>query len=132
MIKAGFVEDMLRDMESGVWDYTHEGKCSQCGSCCSDLLPVGKHELKRIRDYVKKNQIKPQKHFAPLAVAPMFEMVCPFRNNSAKRCEIYPVRPAICRDFQCDKPRKHIQANSDMYEKKFSIVSMRETFFGKE
>lgn len=129
MHKSGTVEDMIKDMESGVWDYTENGRCSQCGSCCSDWLPVGKHELKRIRDYVKKHEIKEQKHCAPLSKPVDFDMVCPFRNNGAKRCEIYPVRPAICRDFRCDKPKKHIHADRAIYEKKFMIISMRETFF---
>lgn len=129
---AGYMADILRDMKTGVWDYTEDGKCSQCGSCCSDFLPVGKHELKRIRDYVKKHEIKQRRHCAPFAQKIKIDMVCPFRNNDEKRCEIYPVRPAICRDFRCDKPKKGIWADRAKYESKFSVVSMRETFFGEE
>lgn len=129
---AGYMADILRDMKAGVWDYTEDGKCSQCGSCCSDFLPVGKHELKRIRDYVKKHEIKQRKHCAPFAQKIEIDMVCPFRNNDDKRCEIYPVRPAICRDFRCDKPKKGIWADRAKYESRFSVVSMRETFFWEE
>lgn len=129
---AGYLADVLRDMKSGVWDYTEDGKCSQCGKCCSDFLPVGKHELKRIRDYVKKHEIKQRKHCAPFAKKIEIDMVCPFRNNDDKRCEIYPVRPAICRDFRCDKPKKGIWADRAKYESQFSVVSMRETFFREE
>ena len=129
---AGYMADILRDMKAGVWNYTEDGKCSQCGSCCSDFLPVGKHELKRIRDYVKKHEIRQRKHCAPFAQKIEFDMVCPFRNNDDKRCEIYPVRPAICRDFRCDKPQKGIWADRAKYERQFSVVSMRETFFKEE
>jgi len=131
MSTAGIMADVLRDMKAGVWDYTKDGKCSQCGACCSDWLPVGKHELKRIRDYVKKHEIRERKHCAPFAKPLDFDMVCPFRNNDDRRCEIYPVRPAICRDFRCDKPKKGIFADRDMYERRFAVVSMRETFFGR-
>lgn len=129
---AGYMADILRDMKAGVWDYTEDGKCSQCGSCCSDFLPVGKHELKRIRDYVKKHEIKQRRHCAPFAQKIEIDMVCPFRNSDDKRCEIYPVRPAICRDFRCDKPKKGIWADRAKYESRFSVVSMRETFFREE
>ncbi|MBP5460739.1 MAG: YkgJ family cysteine cluster protein [Lachnospiraceae bacterium] len=129
---AGYMADILRDMKAGVWDYTEDGKCSQCGSCCSDFLPVGKHELKRIRDYVKKHEIKQRRHCAPFVQKIEIDMVCPFRNSDDKRCEIYPVRPAICRDFRCDKPQKGIWADRAKYESQFSVVSMRETFFREE
>lgn len=59
-------------------------------------------------------------------------MQCPFRDEIGRRCTIYPVRPAICQDFRCDKPRKKIQANKAMYDGKYAPVDMRATFFGKE
>ena len=58
-------------------------------------------------------------------------MICPFRNNMEKRCEIYEVRPAICRDFRCDKPKKQIWEDRDLYQAKCRVVSMYETFFKK-
>ena len=129
-MKIATFDEMVADMESGIWDFTEEGKCSSCGQCCSDLLPVSEKELKRIRAYIKKRGVKERKHLVPLA-APVVDMTCPFRNNVERRCEIYDVRPAICRDFQCDKPRKGVWAKREFYEKKLSIISMRRYFFGE-
>lgn len=118
-------------MESGVFDFTVDGKCSNCGACCSNLLPISTKEAKEIMWYIKKHRIKEQKHWAPTA-KPGTDLVCPFRSTSEKKCTIYPVRPAICQDFQCDKPRKRIDANKKMYHGKYDIVDMRATFFGAE
>lgn len=38
-------------MSEAVKDFTVCGKCSGCGSCCSDLLPVTDAEIKRILKY---------------------------------------------------------------------------------
>ncbi len=60
------------------------------------------------------------------------DWTCPFRNEAERKCDIYPVLPAICRDFKCDKPAKCTMANRDMYEGKYDIADMRGTFFEKE
>lgn len=56
----GTIEQMIKDMEHGVYDFTKDGKCSSCGSCCSRYLPISEKELKTIKRYVKKHHIKPQ------------------------------------------------------------------------
>ena len=129
-MKLGTLEEIKRDMESGIWDFTKDGECSNCGQCCSDFLPVSAKEIQTIRRYIKRNNIKEQVHFLPTA-RPYIDMICPFRNNREKRCEIYEVRPAICRDFRCDKPKKQIWADRDLYQAKCRVVSMYETFFKK-
>lgn len=129
-LRIGTYEDMIADMKDGVFDFTKDGECSCCGACCTNFLPMSEKEVKRVRAYVKKNRIKEQKHFVPTAM-PTLDFTCPFRNNVDKRCEIYEVRPAICRDFRCDKPKKNIWADRSLYEGKYGIVFVRETFFGK-
>ena len=130
-MQIGTVEDLIRDMEAGVFDYTENGECSSCGACCADFLPVGKGEIKRIRDYIRKHGITERKHRPPTAQK-FVDETCPFRDNDARRCAIYPVRPMICRDFRCDKPKQQIWADRSRYERELDIVSMRETFFGGE
>ena len=130
-MKLGTLDEIKRDMESGIWDFTKDGECSNCGQCCSDFLPVSEKEIQTIRRYIKRNNIKEQIHFLPTA-RPIFDMTCPFRNDRERRCDIYEVRPAICRDFQCDKPRKQIEADKAMYHGKYGIVSMRAVFFPKK
>lgn len=129
-MKVGFLNEVIKDMEAGVFDYTKNGECSNCGNCCSDFLPISPEEIRRIEKYIKKHNIKEQKHFLPTAIVPMVDMVCPFRSNAERKCVIYEVRPAICRDFRCDKPRKQIDADKAMYHGLHAPRSMRMTFFG--
>ncbi len=104
----GSIEDIIRDMEHGVYDFTVSGECSQCGFCCSDVLPVSRKEIKEIRRYVKRHKIEESVHFVPTKDPIEWDMTCPFRDNDNKICTIYEVRSAICRDFRCDKPKKQI------------------------
>ena len=127
----GTLEQCLQDMKNGVYDHTVDGKCSQCGQCCADFLPMSQAEVARIHAYVKKHGIKPHRNLPP-TMEPVEDFTCPFRNELEKKCDIYEVRPAICRDFQCDKPRKQIEADKAMYHGKYSVVRMRQEFGGKE
>lgn len=125
----GYIEKVIHDMEKGVMDFTVNGECSNRGGCCSNFLPVSGKEIKGIRRYIRKKKIKEQKHIVP-ASTPIEDWTCPFRDNTSKKCVIYAVRPAICRDFRCDKPRKKIQADKAMYHGKYQVVDMRKEFFG--
>lgn len=130
MANIGTIDQMIQDMKSGVYDYTKDGECSNCGACCSDFLPVSESEVNAIRKYVAKHGVKEHRHTPP-TMQPAQDFTCPFRNDLERKCDIYPVRPAICRDFRCDKPKKEIWANKRMYHGKYNVVNMRETFFGK-
>ena len=129
----GTFEQMIKDMEHGVYDFTEDGKCSQCGACCSDLLPISENEYRKIKRYIKKHNIKEQKHIVPalLAEQPEFDLTCPFLNMNKKneKCVIYDARPAICRFFVCNDPNG-AKNHPELYEEERVLVSMRETFFG--
>ena len=131
-MKVGFLNEIVEDMNAGVYDFTKDGKCSNCGQCCSDFLPISAEEIKKIKTYIRRNNIKEQKHFIPAAVPPALDLICPFRDNANRKCVIYEVRPAICRDFRCDKPRKQIEADKAMYHGLYAPHSMRMTFFTDE
>ena len=118
-----------KGMESGIYDFTENGHCSNCGQCCSRFLPISEKEKKTIRRYMKKHGIKEQKHLLPTA-QPVEDWTCPFRCESERKCLIYEVRPAICRDFRCDKPQKKIEASKKLYHGKYDAVDMRKEFFG--
>ena len=130
----GTIGQMIRDMEHGVYDFTKEGECSQCGACCSNMLWLSEKEISRIKRYIKKHNIKEQKHIAPavLVEQPKLDLTCPFLNENKKteKCSIYPVRPAICRFFVCDDPQG-AKNHPELYEEERVPVSMRETFFGR-
>lgn len=116
--------------EVNVTNYTLNGKCSNCGECCSNFLPLSDEEKVRIHQYVKQNNIKEQVHNFPQSGATI-DMTCPFRSRSSRKCLIYKVRPAICRSFICNKTPEQILSNRDFYYKQRSVVDMRSEFFGK-
>lgn len=129
MVATGTILDVIRqEMEDGVYDFTQDGRCSGCGSCCSRFLPVSGKEVKTIRRYVQKKKIQEQRHLYPTA-SPQDDWTCPFRSEAERRCLIYEVRPAICRDFKCDKPRKQIEADKSLYHGRYAVVDMRKEFF---
>ena len=130
-MSIGTLQQTIADMKSGIYDYTQDGQCSSCGNCCSNVLPMSKKEAIRILDYVHRKHIQECKHRPPTA-EPVEDLTCPFRDNVRKICTIYEVRPAICRDFRCDKSKNEIEANKRMYHGKYAVVYMRETFFPKE
>ena len=124
----------LEDMQNGVYDFTKDGKCVGCGSCCGNLLPLTQEEIDHIRRYIKKNHIREQKHTypAPLANPPAFDMTCPFLDESKPKdkCVIYDVRPEICVCFNCHSMDDARNDEVLFAERRFP-VDMRETFFGK-
>lgn len=73
------------------------GKCSKCGECCTNFLPVSQREIDEIQQYVIKNNIKPQKQMLVM----QNRLTCPYHNG--KKCLIYEVRPLICKEFYCYK-----------------------------
>ena len=79
MSRIGTLMDVMRDMKNGVYDYTKDGECSNCGACCSDFLPVSDREVTAIRRYVAKHFIKEHRHTPP-TMEPVQDFTCPFRN----------------------------------------------------
>lgn len=106
-----------------------DGKCSNCGECCADLLPVTQEEIDRIKAYVQKHNIKERKDrpfFDPNAT----DLTCPLRNNKERRCEVYPVRPLICRQFICTKSLEQAKHDRDLLHASRMPRSMRWEIFG--
>lgn len=127
---ASFGELLQALSETQYQDFTVNGACSNCGACCSNLLPMTRREIDAIKRYIKSHGIKPQKHFIP-ARNPVVDMVCPFRDNANRRCVIYDVRPEICRAYRCDKAA-HGDFSGEMSGgfADYGLVNVRETFFG--
>ena len=120
-----------QEMNMGLYDFTDHGKCTQCGECCSNLIPMTDKEVDTIRRHIKKHKIKEQKCLAPLT-EPVMDMTCPFldRNKKTERCTIYMARPGVCRFFKCDEPNGAIK-HKELFDGVRRIVDLRETFFGK-
>lgn len=130
-MQVGSFAEMQENFKSGVYDLTENGKCTGCGNCCSNLLPMTDKEIEVIRKYIKKHHIKEHRHFAPLA-NPSLDLTCPFLNGSKKteKCEIYEVRPHICREFICcPSERKPIDLEWGLRAR---CVDVRKEFYGTD
>ena len=123
------LESVKKGMDDNIYNFTVNGKCSQCGKCCSDLLPMSEKEIREIRRFIKKNGITECKHLLPTA-NPCMDMTCPFLDTDKKseKCRIYPVRPAICRQFICDS-EKRAKHNRELLKQTRRIVDVRREFF---
>ncbi len=126
----GTLQQVFEDMEDGVYDFTKDGKCSSCGACCANYLPLSSSEIKEIKRYIKKHHIKEQKHITP-TMTPTLDLTCPFLDDSKEKdkCTIYPVRGEICSSFICNDPHG-ARKNKKILHGKYRIVNMRKEFFG--
>lgn len=121
------LESVQRGMEDNIYNFTKNGKCSSCGNCCSNLLPMSQKEVDAIHRYIKKHCIKECKHLLPLAT-PALDMTCPFRDNDNKICTIYEVRPEICKQFICDS-EKRAKHNRKLFGQTRNIIDVRSEFY---
>lgn len=129
-MKVGTFEDVLYCAEHGVYDLTENGKCTGCGNCCSNFIPVTKSEIAKIKEYIKKHDIKRVEHRLLVCTEPSIDGMCPFLDDSKKlKCTIYPVRPSVCKIFLCSNSAKRDIRLNDIGRKD---IDMRETFFGGE
>ena len=49
-MKSASLEQMMADMNNGTYDLTCNGECTQCGNCCSNLLPMTEDEIATIHN----------------------------------------------------------------------------------
>ena len=131
----GTMHDYYEEARKGCTVYFKDGKCSGCGECCSNYLPISSKEIKEIHRYVKKHKIKECKHaLSPLVNQEILDFVCPFLDMSkpADKCTIYQVRPFICRSYTCQKFKDgNMDDRAKMLRQKMIPVDMREEFFGE-
>lgn len=114
-------------LTNNITNFTCNGNCSNCGECCSNFLPLSNGEIKKIKDYVKKHNIKPCRHTSVLSNE--IDGICPFRDNVNKKCLIYKIRPEICRSFICSKSIPDIEESKRLcYESKRAISMWHEIF----
>ena len=128
-MNIGTLNDFLDDCSNGLYDFTHNGKCSQCGNCCSKYLPVTQHEINTIKQYIKNHNIGKAPHGLAILKNPTFDLCCPFLDMTKKKnkCSIYPVRPQICREFICNETAR--QCSKNLASAKIRIVDFEKCFF---
>ena len=110
-----------------VKDRTVGGRCSGCGDCCGAVLPLSRAEISRIKAYITEKGIKEQKR---VLYADKIDATCPFRDEGARKCLIYAVRPDICRVFMCNREPSEIDRVKMDFHAKRDVVYMRSEFYG--
>lgn len=133
-MRISSLEEMVNAMKKGVFDFTSHGKCSKCGNCCSNLLPLSEKEIATIRTFIRVNHLKEYKHNYPFLRTTFFalDMTCPFLDmTKSGKCTIYECRPLICRDFLCSKPASEEQFQ-EFFKEKREVHNVRLTFFGDD
>ena len=127
--KIASLEEVITDYSNGLHDFTVNGKCSGCGGCCSNVLPLTQKEIDRIHKYISNHNIKRQNHIPSIVVNGAMDMMCPFLDTSKeKKCTIYDARPMICREFICNKWGNHEKSKMSFWDVR--IVNMVEEFYG--
>lgn len=123
------LEKVRRDMDDNIYNFTRDGECTGCGSCCSNLLPMNGKEIKEIRRYIRKHDIKECRRMFPAVKQPL-DMTCPFLDISKgkDKCRIYPVRPFVCREFICDNEQRAKVKREELCKNR-RIVDVRREFF---
>lgn len=125
-------------------NYCNKGMCSNCGNCCTELLPLTMTEVKLIKAYIKEKKIKPYSPTVGKSKGEYFvNLQCPFRDFTKKNCMIYEVRPKICRLFKCNQDESTIKVHKDNCHKRaqynkckdlkkplVKLYSMRELIYG--
>lgn len=122
MIKGSMKDSFENQYNDTIKNYTILGNCSRCGNCCTDLLCLDSEEIDRIDKYLEKNKI--EQHNKGKC-----NLCCPFRNDEKKICEIYEVRPDICRVFKCDKTLEQARAERNQLNYGKEVRSMAQLFF---
>lgn len=116
----------MDDISREIKDFTIDGKCSGCGSCCSGVLPLSKLEVSRIKSYIKQKNIKEYRQNVMQGI----DGTCPFRDEKEKKCTIYPIRPEICKHFMCNHTYEDIMKSKMDFHARRDVVFMRDEFFG--
>lgn len=120
MLVKTTIEEILKTVLNGTAKITDNsicGKCSKCGECCTNLLPVSQKEVDIIQRYVIANKIRPQAQMLVM----QNRLTCPYYNG--KKCLIYEVRPLICKEFYCYK-KPTAQLGEKFLKDKYVTVDM--------
>ena len=112
------IEHIVKD-DIKITDNSCCGRCSKCGECCTNFLPVTQKEIEIIQDYVIANKIRPQKQMLVM----QNRLTCPYYNG--KKCLIYEVRPLICKEFYCYK-KPTAKFGNKFIEEEYITVDMWE------
>lgn len=96
---------------------TNNGSCSRCGECCSPFIPITWKEYKRIKKYIEENNIEPSN----IRDGNNVYISCPFYDRANKKCNVYSVRPEVCKRFLCSHKQEKINTNRKYFDERAQI-----------
>lgn len=120
MLTKTTISEIVKTIAEGkvkITDNSCGGKCSKCGECCTNFLPISQKEIETIQKYVIANNIRPQKQMLVM----QNRLTCPYYNG--KKCLIYEVRPLICKEFYCYK-KPSVEMAEKFSKDKYVTVNM--------
>lgn len=112
--------------DESIEDFTKDGACSKCGACCSTFLPLTAAELRRLRNWVRKRDYKPE------PVGDALDITCPFLDKETTRCACYEARPEVCQKFLCKTMHDGNQIQLSKPQRRYTVVNLREAIFKEE
>lgn len=100
--------------------------CIACNECCSLFVGLTKEEYQTILAFVQSKEGKSIYQRAKNKVKRYYRKgtlygLCPFTDDTTKKCAIYAIRPFICRDFHCsthgnaDQSKQHPYHMADFF-----------------
>ena len=112
---------------------TCSGVCSRCGECCTNYIPITESERLVIKEYITKNNIKEQPYIEGNDV---YVDKCPFYDRKEKRCQIYEIRPMVCRSFSCSYSEDKLEENRQYFDNRAdyngnsgSFITLNDMFY---
>lgn len=120
MLTKTTISEIVKTIAEGkvkITDNSCGGKCSKCGECCTNFLPISQKEIETIQKYVIANNIRPQKQMLVM----QNRLTCPYYNG--RKCLIYEARPLICKEFYCYK-KPSVEMAEKFSKDKYVTVNM--------
>lgn len=98
-------------------------ECKKCGKCCSNYLPLTIKEKYKLKEMVKKNNLKPTEYI----LEEFNQFICPFLDSNCS-CLIYNDRPSICKVYTCEKYYKK-DFKGEWERDKYILTNIRKEVF---
>ena len=127
-----------------IQDFMQDGKCSGCGNCCTNYLPLTDAEFRQLKRWVRRKQFVPKPATSVSGVDHVLssgddfttsnwiiDATCPFLDKETNRCVCYDTRPEICRVFSCHDVSLGRQ-ELPKYAAKMQIHNLRRELFNQD
>lgn len=127
LIKKNSSFDKLQE----IYDTIPGGDCTGCTKCCMETVTAFYIEFLNVLDYINKQENLLEKLMSRIEEHYFTELyskkMCPFLNEN-RRCDIYSVRPLVCRLFGYKSRDEH----NENFEKVLDMNAEAKEYFLEE